>query len=116
MHTTLSPAQRKSLKATAHALEVVVIVGSAGLTPQVLREIDRNLSVHELIKIRVEDERENREIVLQQIARELDAAPVQHIGKILVVYRPSPEAKKPVPAIKRRNPARPLKRTFQNRA
>ena len=113
---TLSPAQRKSLKANAHVLEVGVIVGSAGLTPQVLREIDRNLSVHELIKIRVEDVRENREMVLQQIARELDAAPVQHIGKILVVYRPSPEAKKPAPAKNRRTLPRPLKRTFQNRS
>ncbi len=95
---TLTVSQRRDLKARAHALQPVVMIGSAGLTEAVLEEIARSLNSHELIKIRVmSDERETREAMMEQICESLSAAAVQHIGKILVVYRPSEqaEAKKP---------------------
>jgi RNA-binding protein len=113
----LSPVERRSLKARAHALEPTVLVGSGGLTEAVAGEINRNLTAHELIKVRVMgDDRDAREGILKRICDELGAAPVQHIGKILVVYRPKPEAPpKPRPKAKRK-PPRALKRTFQNRA
>jgi putative YhbY family RNA-binding protein len=67
------------------------MIGSAGVTEAVLKEIDLALKSHELIKIRVlGDERDRREDALQRIAEALDAAPVQVIGKILVVFRPRP--------------------------
>lgn len=89
---TLSAAQRRALKARAHALHPVVMVGDAGLTPSVRHEIDVNLNSHELIKIRVfGDDRATRVGLGTEICTDLDAALVQHIGKILVIYRPRAE-------------------------
>lgn len=88
---TLNPAQRRALKARAHHLQPVVIVGDAGLTPTVLREIDISLKSHELIKIRVSgDDRDARAAMIDAICTPLEAASVQHIGKILVIFRPRP--------------------------
>jgi RNA-binding protein len=94
---TLSVLQRQNLKARAHPLKPIVMVGNAGLTPSVFNEIALALKSHELIKIRVmNDDREARAAMLQEICRQLNAAPVQHIGKTLVVYQPQPD----VPDIK----------------
>ena len=118
MPLQLSPAERRALKARAHALEPTVLVGSGGLTAAVCGEIDRNLTAHELIKVRVMgDDRDAREDILKRICDDLGAAPVQHIGKILVVYRPKPEVSpKPRPRSLKRKAPRALKRSFQNRA
>ena len=115
----LTSAQRRDLRARAHHLHPVVAIGDAGLTTAVLNEINKNLSSHGLIKIRVfADEHATREQLLGEICTSLHAAPVQHIGKILVVYRPLPEAATaPKPAVKkpvrRRVPPRRTKRSFQ---
>jgi len=88
----LSPVERAALRADAHALNPVVIVGEAGLTPGVLKEIDSSLDSHGLIKIRVfGDDREARAAIYQSICEQLGAAPVQHIGKLLVIYRTKAE-------------------------
>jgi RNA-binding protein len=93
--TSLTPPQRRALCAKAHHLHPVVSVGQHGLTAAVLHEIDLNLIAHELVKVRVfNDDRVAREALLLSICAELDAAPVQHIGKLLVVWRPSPERPK----------------------
>ena len=84
-------AQRRALKARSHHLEPVVIIGDAGLTPAVLREIDVHLKSHELIKIRVSgDDRDARAAMIGTICEALDASPVQHIGKTLIVFRQKP--------------------------
>jgi len=83
----LSPARRRELKARAHKLDPVVFVGDAGLSAQVVAEIDRSLKSHELIKVRVNADRGEREAMLQEICAKTGARPVQHIGKILVVFR-----------------------------
>jgi RNA-binding protein len=101
----LTPAARRALRARAHALRPVVSIGQQGLTAPVLHEIDVALLAHQLIKIRVfDDERARREALLGQICRDLDAAPVQHIGKLLVIWRPEPmpEAVAAPPAVRRR--------------
>jgi RNA-binding protein len=113
----LSPVERRALKARAHALEPTVLIGSGGLTPTVASEIDRSLTAHELIKVRVAgNERDSREAILKRICADLHAAAVQHIGKILVVYRPKPLAPAKQKPKAKRKPARALKRSFQNRA
>lgn len=95
----LTPSQRRFLRARAHALHPVVLVGDAGLSEAVLKEIDASLRAHELVKIRVAGEdRETREAMLETICQSLDAAPVQHIGKILVVYRPADKPRITLPA------------------
>jgi len=94
----LTPAERRALKARAHHLQPVVMIGDAGLTPKVLREIDISLSSHELIKIRVlGDDRGARAGMVEAICEPLAASPVQHIGKILVIFRPRP-GDSPAPA------------------
>lgn len=106
---TLPPAERRQLRAKAHHLHPFVSVGQHGLTPAVLHEIDINLLAHELIKIRVfVDDRRERETLLGRICEELDAAPVQHLGKILTVWRPAPQpvAEPVAPRADRRNRAR----------
>ncbi len=86
---SLSVSQRLELKGRAHALKPVVIIGNAGLTPAVLDEIERSLKSHDLLKIRVmNDDRDAREAMLHEICETLKAGAVQHIGKMLVVYRP----------------------------
>ena len=117
----LSSAQRSELRAQAHNLNPVVSIAENGLTEAVLKEIDLNLNAHELIKIRVYgDSRENRLAYLEQICAQLNAATVQHIGKLLVVYRPAPVASTtPTQAPQRAKPRRPVstarksKRSFQ---
>ncbi|MFO1415584.1 MAG: YhbY family RNA-binding protein [Burkholderiales bacterium] len=90
----LTPAERRELRAKAHHLDPVVTVGQHGLTPPVLHEIDVALLAHELVKVRVfNDEREAREAMLGEICTGLDCAPVQHLGKILVLWRPNPDRK-----------------------
>ncbi|MBS3997406.1 MAG: YhbY family RNA-binding protein [Hydrogenophaga sp.] len=94
---TLTPAQRKVHRAEAHHLDPVVHIGGDGLTPAVTKEADGALNAHGLIKIRVfSDDRAAREAMLQQLADQLDAAPIQHIGKLLVLWRPMPEKEKAV--------------------
>lgn len=91
----LTPAERSKLRAQAHALDPVVIIGDAGLTPAVTKEIDASLNAHGLIKVRVfGDDREARISIYETICEELDAAPVQHIGKLLVIYRPKKDKTK----------------------
>ena len=93
----LTPAQRKDHRAEAHHLNAVVMVGSDGLTEGVRKEIDAALSAHGLIKVRVQsDDRPGRETMFQALADELDAAPIQHIGKLLVLWRPVREKDKKV--------------------
>ena len=89
----LTPVERSALRAEAHALKPVVIIGEAGLSPAVLKEISASLDSHGLIKVRVfGDERDARVAVYESICEQLDAAPVQHIGKLLVIYRPKKAA------------------------
>lgn len=88
----LTPAERKAHRADAHHLDPVVMIGSDGLTPAVHKEVDAALNAHGLIKIRVlGDDRAAREAIYHQLAAELNAAPIQHIGKLLVLWRPQPE-------------------------
>lgn len=108
MSQTLTPAEKRDLKARAHALHPTVMIGNDGLTPAVLKAIDEALRAHELIKIRASAERDARDALLAEIAAQTGASPVQHIGKMLVVWRKRPpeeaEAREP------KRPARPRAR------
>jgi putative YhbY family RNA-binding protein len=85
----LSSAKRSSLRAEAHDLSPVVMIGDAGLTEGVIQETEHALSAHQLIKIRVfADEKEVRTDYMNQLCERLGASPVQQIGKLLVIYRP----------------------------
>ena len=93
----LSPTERKARRALAHHLDPVVMVGGDGLTANVKKETNAALNAHGLIKVRVfSDDRTAREAMFQSLAEELSAAPIQHIGKLLVLWRPMPEKEKVV--------------------
>ena len=87
----LTPSQRKEHRAHAHHLDPVVMIGGDGLTPAVQKEVDAALNAHGLIKVRVfSEERATRDAIFAALADELGAAPIQHIGKLLVLWRPMP--------------------------
>lgn len=88
----LTPAQRKDHRAQAHHLDPVVMIGADGLTAAVKKEVDAALNAHGLIKVRMfSDDRAAREAAFLALADELGAAPIQHIGKLLVLWRPLPD-------------------------
>ena len=103
--TELTPAQRRDLRARAHHLNPVVTIADNGLAPSVVAEIERSLQAHELIKVKVQGaEREQRDTLMQELCAALDAAPVQHIGNILVLWREKPEAPKSAVTTRRSKP------------
>ena len=84
-------------RADAHHLDPIVMIGGDGLTPAVKKETESALKAHGLIKVRVfSDDRLAREAMLRTLADELDAAPIQHIGKLLVLWRPKVEKERVV--------------------
>jgi putative YhbY family RNA-binding protein len=91
----LTPAARKLKRAEAHHLDPVVAIGNDGATEAVRREIDAALASHGLVKVRVfSDDRAAREALLAELSSALHAAPIQHIGKLLVLWRePQPKEK-----------------------
>lgn len=111
----LNPARRAELRAAAQALHPVVSISQKGLSAAVLAEIERSLKAHELIKIRVfEADRDTRTSWLEEICRQLGATAVQHIGKLLVIWRENPEraqaAQQPSVNPSRRQPPRLTKK------
>jgi RNA-binding protein len=90
----LNSKQTSHLRALSHKLNPVVMIGNNGLTEQVLREIEVSLNAHELIKVKVfGDDRELRKSLLETICEKTGAAPIHHIGKQLVIYRPADKSK-----------------------
>ncbi|NWG30774.1 MAG: YhbY family RNA-binding protein [Rhodocyclaceae bacterium] len=103
----LSPTERRALRAAAHHLQPTVAIAGNGLTPNVLKEIDVSLKAHALIKVKLHGiERDDRAALLSEICAELDCAPVQSIGNILILWRPKPEGEE-APKPRRRRVAAP---------
>jgi RNA-binding protein len=90
----LNSRQRKFLRARAHPLNVVVTIGAKGLTEAVKEEVELALSIHELIKIKLPaDDKSVKQAMLDQMSKDLNAAQVQLIGRVGILFRP---AKKPL--------------------
>ena len=86
----LSTKQISHLRGLAHSLNPVVMLGNAGLTENILKEIELNLNAHELIKVQVAgDDRDARKAIYLAICDKTGAIAVHHIGKQLVLYRAS---------------------------
>ena len=87
--------ERKAIRADAHHLDPVVMIGGDGLTPAVKKETDAALKAHGLIKIRVlGDDRNARVAMYDELADSLKAAQIQQIGKLLVLWRPKPDVQR----------------------
>ena len=91
MAISLTARERSHLKARAHALEPSVQVGQAGLTDRVIKEIDRALTAHQLIKVKIDADRDTRDALGEEICVKTDAAWVQQVGKVIVLWRPTEE-------------------------
>ena len=89
----MTSARKKQLKAQAHSLKPIIIIGQSGLTESVLTEIDKTLDTHELIKIKIRAEREDRKQISQQIIDVSQAELIQSIGQIIAVYRKNHDKK-----------------------
>jgi len=96
MPVTLTSRERAHLKSRAHAMEPVVNVGKTGVTDAVIAEVERALTAHELIKVRAaSQDREGRAEILKTILERTDATAVQTVGKVMVLWRPTPEETSP---------------------
>ena len=94
----LSESQRRHLRKLAHHLKPVVIVGNAGLTENVLAEIDNALAHHELIKVRINAaDKKERQLVIDKICSETDSGWVTSIGHIAAFYRTAEKPKLVLP-------------------
>jgi RNA-binding protein len=92
--------QRQYLKGLAHNLEPVVMIGDKGLSESVIKEIETSVAAHELIKVRIlGNDRDLRHALAAEICAKTNTALVQHIGKLLVIYRPSNKLKIKLPQI-----------------
>ena len=92
MPTALTPRQRARLKARAHALDPVVQVGQAGVSDAVIAEVDRSLTAHGLIKVKLAGaDRDTRNALRDDLCARTDATAVQQVGNVLVLWRPRPD-------------------------
>jgi len=85
--------KKKKFKSDAHHLKPVVMIGQAGLTTAVLAEIELALDSHELIKVKIRAERDERKAIGEKICSATKAELVQSIGQIIVIYRLNPNKK-----------------------
>jgi RNA-binding protein len=86
----LSEKQRKYLRGLAHARDPIVMIGNGGLSPAITRELDIALGSHELVKVRARvGDREQRDLILDELAKSTGSSLVQRIGNVGVFYRPS---------------------------
>ena len=86
----MNSADKKKLRAEAHSLKPVVMIGQSGLTAGVLNELDQALNTHELLKIKIRAERDDRKLISAQLCAETGAELIQSIGQIAVLYRLNP--------------------------
>jgi RNA-binding protein len=87
----VNSADKKKLRAQAHSLKPVIMIGQSGLTAAVMAEIELALDSHELIKVRIRAEREDRKQISDKICMDTGAALIQTIGQIAVIYRVNPD-------------------------
>ncbi len=87
----MKSADKKKFRAQAHTLKPVIMIGQSGLTAAVLAETELALNTHELIKIRIRAEKEDRKLITEKICTDTGAELIQNIGQIAVIYRLNPE-------------------------
>ena len=87
----MNSVDKKKLRAEAHTLKPVVMIGQSGLTAAVLAELEQTLNSHELIKVKIRAERDERKVISEKICIITGAELIQTIGQIAVIYRLNPD-------------------------
>ena len=91
MTLSLTSKQRKTLRGLAHGLPPLVLVGKAGVTDELVVQVDRALEAHELIKVRFLIGKDDKAAAALEIVRRTGAAEVGRIGHVSILYRPHPD-------------------------
>jgi len=91
MPKPLSKEQRKQLRSRCHQLQPVVMIANDGLTDNIRSAISEALLAHELIKIRIRADRQQRDNISTQILQATGATSIISIGQILCIYQPHPQ-------------------------
>ena len=87
----MNSVDKKKLRAEAHTLKPMVMIGQSGLTTAVLAELEQTLNSHELIKVKIRAERDERKVISEKICTDTGAELIQTIGQIAVIYRMNPD-------------------------
>jgi RNA-binding protein len=87
----LSNVQLRYLRGLAHKLKPVVYLGQKGVTASVLSELEAALECHELVKVKLAGERQQKAELAGTLVQETRAEVVQQIGHVLCLYRRHPE-------------------------
>ncbi len=85
----LNQKQIKHLRTLGHSLSPIVTVADRGLVETVVTAIEEALDIHELVKVKVRQQREQRTALYEEICQKTGAIQVQTIGMVLLIYRPS---------------------------
>ena len=89
----IKTAVKQALKAQAHHLKPVIIMGSKGLTPALVAETNVAIDAHELIKVKINGaEKEDRVKMANELCLQLPADLVQLIGNTAIIYRKKVES------------------------
>ena len=83
----LSPSQKRYLRGLAHSLKPVILTGNKGLTPAVIKEFSNALDQHELVKVKLGDDRDERKAHIAELGEGAKAEIVQSIGRVACFYR-----------------------------
>lgn len=94
--TAMKGSQRRHLRALAHKLDPVVLLGQNSLTESVLKAIEQALKDHELIKVRLGDDKHENEDICQKISAQTKSECAGTIGHIGIFYRSNPQKKDPI--------------------
>ncbi len=100
---SLTQEQKKQFKSIGHHLKPIVTIADNGLTESVLAELDRAHNDHELIKIQLRAERDDRTALIEQLCAQSSSLLVQSIGKVALIYRKNPQPNKNLSNILRYN-------------
>ena len=100
---SLTQEQKKQFKSIGHHLKPIVTIADNGLTEGVLAELDRALNDHELIKIQLRAERDDRKALIDQLCAQSSSLLIQSIGKVALIYRRNPQPNKNLSNILRYN-------------
>jgi len=83
----LNSKQRKILEKAAHDLQPVVIVGGAGMTDGVIQMTDNSLKSHELLKVKFNEYKDEKQELTEELCQKCDATLVRIIGNVAILYR-----------------------------
>jgi len=107
---SVDTAFKQSLKAQAHHLKPTILLGAKGLTPAVIEETNLALLAHELIKVKINGaEKEDRQLIAEELCTSLQADLIQLIGSTAIIYRKNKVIAAPVVSLKKK-PTSPAKR------